>query len=899
MKAIETLNQKFNSLQRLKPKQKRLVRLGCAALALTLAVGAVPFIRSLAAGKTAVSDTDFVSGSDAATADNAVIMNGGTVEPKRYNALGGMEWVLANSLDELNHAALQSKSNIVLSDVTNWIESYLPEFMEQNGYDSSQIIYFVNDCTSSMIDYSYKHPQYGMQSVGTPLSRFDFDSSIVYYIPRVPSTSVTLSHTRMDLNVGDTETMTGELIPANTNDKIVWSSSDTTVATINNDGTVTAVGCGSTTITAKVYNDVYEIPVTVSGHPYMDPYELATGDWVKATSWEDLTNAAYLGRESVSTWRSRNNRKTVGGVPVRTAKLVYAYDPADGGTAYYMASSSGNVTEETFDPSVAVFYIPKPATSYTYHPAEPATCSEHATFSYWTDQNGNKFSDAKGENPIDSIIDENSPLGEHVWGEWVVTREPTCGESGEKTHTCTACGTSETEAVDPDPTKHSLTKHESVPATCTAAGTKEYWECSFCHKQYGDEAGIQELTDLTIRPLGHNWGGDTWNWASDYSSASVTLTCGRCHEEKTLTDNAPHIGTVVSEPTCTENKVVRYVANVQDNEDDSIFYSATSDDVAVENTALGHTWEWVTDTDPTCADPGEKHEECFVCHEKRSEHTEVAASGHTWGWITDTEPACETPGEKHEECSVCHEKRNEHTEIAAIGHDWGYWSTTTPATCAAPGEKTRTCKNDSSHTETEEIPALNHNWYAWTQKQDYPGMIERDCADCHTHEERIAYDLEFLVTGGDGQTYTKGSKQPLTIKFDKQYWPDLKKVNVYEMFTSNDGTVNVTAPDGTVTTLGAGDFTPSEGSLNVTLAAEYLEGLEDGNYSLTVTFVVAPDYPKTSAPATFTIGSPAPAGSDSPDTGESVMAMTFAVVLMTLAVCGCAFVFFRKRRTQA
>ena len=68
-----------------------------------------------------------------------------------------------------------------------------------------------------------------------------------------------------------------------------------------------------------------------------------------------------------------------------------------------------------------------------------------------------------------------------------------------------------------------------------------------------------------------------------------------------------------------------------------------------------HTWEWVTDTEPTCGAPGEKHEECTVCHAKQSEGTEIEATGnHTWEWVTDTEPTCGEPGEKHEECTVCH-----------------------------------------------------------------------------------------------------------------------------------------------------------------------------------------------------------------------------------------------------
>ena len=653
MKSIETLNQKLNPLRHFKPKQKRLFRLGCAALALALAVGTVPFLRGWAANEQAVvSDSDSVSGTD------TVITNSITVEPKPAKGMiGDINWQRLDSVDDLNNAALSSKSTITLGMVSNWVNNYLDAFAAENGYPDASKLGFISDRSSSdWISLTYRS-QYGMQMVSSSINNYsDFS---LFYIPRVPATGVIFSHTRLDLNVGDTETVTGELSPADTNDKIVWNSQDTTVVTIKENGTVTAVGCGSTTITATVYNDVYEIPVTVSGQSFVNLDELGISGWVLATSWEEIKNAAYIDTSLNKSWFSLQRKK----YPNR--KWVYKYDP-ETEEAYQRSISSGSFTEETFATMSNVYYIPK-LPSYTYHPAQPATCTQHATIAYWTDQDGNKFLNANTENPIDSIYDETSPLGDHVWGEWLVTREPTCGESGEKKHTCSECNTFETEPIDPDPTKHSLTHHEAVAATCTATGTKENWECSLCHKRFSDNAGTVELTDLTAVALGHEWGSEAWNWAADYSSASVTLTCGRCHAEKTLTDNAPHIGTVVSQPTCTENKVVRYVANVQDDEDDSVFYSATSVDVEVANTALGHTWG---------------------------------------NWVTDKEPTCEKPGEKHEECAVCHEKRSEHTEVEALGHNWGEWTVTKEATETEAGEEERVCQNDPTHKETRVIPVI-------------------------------------------------------------------------------------------------------------------------------------------------------------------------------------------------
>ena len=44
-------------------------------------------------------------------------------------------------------------------------------------------------------------------------------------------------------------------------------------------------------------------------------------------------------------------------------------------------------------------------------------------------------------------------------------------------------------------------------------------------------------------------------------------------------------------------------------------------------------------------------------------------AAHTFEWVTDKEPTDDEKGSKHEECTVCHATRNEHTEIPATGED--------------------------------------------------------------------------------------------------------------------------------------------------------------------------------------------------------------------------------------
>ena len=99
------------------------------------------------------------------------------------------------------------------------------------------------------------------------------------------------------------------------------------------------------------------------------------------------------------------------------------------------------------------------------HDEVAATCTTTGTKEYWEctrDTCGNLFSDAEGHNVID---------------------EP---------ETIEALG-------------HALEKHEEVPATCTEAGTKAYWECTRCGKLFSDEAGNSAIeAPESIAALGHH-----------------------------------------------------------------------------------------------------------------------------------------------------------------------------------------------------------------------------------------------------------------------------------------------------------------------------------------------------------------------------------------------------------
>lgn len=97
-------------------------------------------------------------------------------------------------------------------------------------------------------------------------------------VQAVAVTGVSLNKTSINLQVGGSETLTATVTPANaTNKEIIWNTSDGSIATINN-GKVTAIAAGQTTITATTVdgNKTATCTVTVTAGPPVPSTGLTT-----------------------------------------------------------------------------------------------------------------------------------------------------------------------------------------------------------------------------------------------------------------------------------------------------------------------------------------------------------------------------------------------------------------------------------------------------------------------------------------------------------------------------------------------------------------------------------------------------------------------------------------------
>lgn len=106
---------------------------------------------------------------------------------------------------------------------------------------------------------------------------------ILCFATIVKAATLSLSKTALELEVGKTETLT--CTGAEENATINWASSDTSIATIDSTGKVTAVKEGTATITATAGEDTATCAVTIKA--------TSTSEEVENVQWTDFSKAEY------------------------------------------------------------------------------------------------------------------------------------------------------------------------------------------------------------------------------------------------------------------------------------------------------------------------------------------------------------------------------------------------------------------------------------------------------------------------------------------------------------------------------------------------------------------------------------------------------------------------------
>ena len=326
-----------------------------------------------------------------------------------------------------------------------------------------------------------------------------------------------------------------------------------------------------------------------------------------------------------------------------------------------------------------------------------------------------------------------------TYGNWIVTKEPTCKNKGEKSRLCTTCKHVITMAIDTlEHTPGDIVEENRTEPGCETAGRCErVIYCTVCDAEL-------LRTRVSITALGHKWDEGTVSTASTCKANGViTYTCLNDPSHKRTEsmsvnygnhEGGTYIGGNVSATCFAEGYtgdtycngcglIVEYGEKIPKLEhilgDYSYAYSGCHERECLRdgcwytellNCEYG---DWVEVTAPTCTTVGELERTCKFCKEK--DYAVSPSIAHTPGTpLTENlvEATCTKDGNYNERinCAVCGTlvKYTRNVIIPAFGHEWDE-GVIKESTCNEVGYITYCCLNDERHTSTEYLSDFDYS----------------------------------------------------------------------------------------------------------------------------------------------------------------------------------------------
>ncbi len=130
----------------------------------------------------------------------------------------------------------------------------------------------------------------------------------------------------MTIHIGDEkQQLTAALTPSDSKDKVLWSSSDESVATVNSKGQVSAVGAGTCTITASVplgYKATCKVTVPQANYVRAKLYLLETASWQSVISDEYVDIYSEGGKFSLSLDATKSQLQNIGSLYIKDINVA-------------------------------------------------------------------------------------------------------------------------------------------------------------------------------------------------------------------------------------------------------------------------------------------------------------------------------------------------------------------------------------------------------------------------------------------------------------------------------------------------------------------------------------------------------------------------------------------------
>ncbi len=378
----------------------------------------------------------------------------------------------------------------------------------------------------------------------------------------IPTDSISLNITEATLTKDNPTIQLQATVTPETaiNRKIKWTSSDTSVATVDNTGKVTRVSAGEAVITAETpYGQVATCKITVLHQCFaevtlIEEKEADCYTQGNVKYYECTCGKLYSDKDAENEVHEEDivipalNHPEDGKIEMLAKKPTHIKDGREG---YWICGYCGD------------FFSDEACTNKIETPAViPATGHDDLTDAEWSSDDDSHFKECS--------CGQKFEITSHSF-EWVTETESTCTDEGSQFEECTVCGFKRNVNTPIGYEKHTPKFIESQESSCTVEGNIACYQCSVCSKFFLDEDCDEEITPEEIKlPL------------------------------------------------------------------------------------KDHSFEWVTETEPTCTDKGSKYEECTVCGFKRNVNTPIGYEKHNLITIERTESTCIKAGNiEYYRCTEC------------------------------------------------------------------------------------------------------------------------------------------------------------------------------------------------------------------------------------------------------
>ena len=222
----------------------------------TLQVGATVLLEATVIPSNATNKTITWTSSDESV---ATVSNGTVTAHKKGSAIitatadgisGTCAITVSENVVEVTSITLSESSlNLDVNATATLSATVLPE----NATDKSVSWRSSDESVATVANGVVKALKAGQTTITATAGEKSAVCTVTVKVPVVAVESVTLNRTALELKVDETFTLVATINPADaTENEVIWTSSDTRIATVSDDGTVTAKAVGTVTITASV-----------------------------------------------------------------------------------------------------------------------------------------------------------------------------------------------------------------------------------------------------------------------------------------------------------------------------------------------------------------------------------------------------------------------------------------------------------------------------------------------------------------------------------------------------------------------------------------------------------------------------------------------------------------------